>query len=431
MSVQSVQASIARRSRKRNGKLVKSRTWYLRFRRPGDVRWSKWVNLGVSDKQVAEEKRSQFIRDTEREIAGIRPSRLLREGITGPLLTFLDGYIAFKKTAGRDSMYVYNIERHVRKLARECGWNTPRDVAAGAFEEWRARQSLDAKTLDDYLADASLFFEWLRREKGCIESNPLANVERLSRKRHDSPHRALAPDEVNRLLNLESPYYPVYHVALVTGLRRKELRQLLWMDLHLDDEKPYIEAPGSITKNGERATLDLPLDVATMLAGLKPASAKCGDRVFARIPSMKVFRKDLECAGIDHEPDARGRKVVLHSLRHTLNTNMGRKGVPLAVAMRVMRHSDPKLTMRRYMDRAQLPTREAVIGLEYPKARVGTHKRTTDTVTACQGKSEEVTSGGNENRSEPRENAGIKEVESPAVTSGRDKSKNWGTRIRT
>jgi len=43
-----------------------------------------------------------------------------------------------------------------------------------------------------------------------------------------------------------------------------------------------------------------------------------------------------------------GRVLTFHSLRHSYIANLKRAGVPLTTAMQLARHSDPKLTARRY-----------------------------------------------------------------------------------
>lgn len=84
--------------------------------------------------------------------------------------------------------------------------------------------------------------------------------------------------------------------------------------------------------------------------------------VFDKIPSMPEFREDLAAAGIEEE-DARGRRVVLHSLRHTLCTMLATSNVPMAFAQRLMRHRDIKLTAEAYMDEGLLPLSAALAAL--------------------------------------------------------------------
>ena len=77
---------------------------------------------------------------------------------------------------------------------------------------------------------------------------------------------------------------------------------------------------------------------------------------------MDTFRDDLATAKID-EKDERGRVVVLHSLRHSLATMLAASKMPPALAMRIMRHRDIKLTMQAYTDEALLPLAAAMADL--------------------------------------------------------------------
>ena len=71
---------------------------------------------------------------------------------------------------------------------------------------------------------------------------------------------------------------------------------------------------------------------------------------------MEQFRADLRAAGINDGKDERGRWVMFHSLRHTLNNSLARAGVDLTMRRLVMRHSDSRLTEVTYLDEKQLPT---------------------------------------------------------------------------
>ena len=116
-------------------------------------------------------------------------------------------------------------------------------------------------------------------------------------------------------------------------------------------------------------------DLVEALAALK-SRAVLSELVLAdMLPSMAVFRRDLEKAGIPFL-DASGRRADFHALRHTLCTNLGRADVPLPVRMEAMRHSDPKLTTRIYTDVSKPPTAKAFVSLPSFKQGEYTQKYT-------------------------------------------------------
>jgi integrase len=102
--------------------------------------------------------------------------------------------------------------------------------------------------------------------------------------------------------------------------------------------------------------------VPTVLLKEARGGAKEGAHVFDEIPSMVKFREDLAAATIE-EVDARGRQVVLHSLRHSLATMLAASQVSMAVAQRIMRHRDIRLTAEVYTDEQLLPLSAAMAAL--------------------------------------------------------------------
>ena len=84
--------------------------------------------------------------------------------------------------------------------------------------------------------------------------------------------------------------------------------------------------------------------------------------MFDEFPSMEKFGEDLAAAKIE-DVDARGGRVVLHSLRHSLATMLASSQVPMAVAQRIMRHRDIRLTAEVYCDEALLPLSAAMAAL--------------------------------------------------------------------
>jgi len=123
-----------------------------------------------------------------------------------------------------------------------------------------------------------------------------------------------------------------------------------WGDLHLDESQPFVLAPASITKNRKDAKLPLRPEVVQALRSIRPTDAAPFQWVFhGHVPRMSTLRRDLKTAGISYVDDS-GRRVDFHAFRVTLATLLAIAGVPLAEIARIMRHSDPKLTMKIYTD---------------------------------------------------------------------------------
>ena len=84
-------AYVYRTKRRRAGKLISSRTWRARLKLEGDLK-TRDVSLGVSDKQVAEQKLRDITRDHERTAVGIISPTAQRETFESPLERLVDGY---------------------------------------------------------------------------------------------------------------------------------------------------------------------------------------------------------------------------------------------------------------------------------------------------------------------------------------------------
>ena len=352
---------VFRQKRRVNGKLRVARTWSGEFKLAGDAKTTR-VALGVTDKQVAEEKLRRIIREAEREREGLIQPKAERDGLKQPIEIAIQEYIESRRGLHRGSKYIRERELELLRLARECGWPTVADINGHSFEAWRARQKgLSAKTLNEYHAAAFGFCNWLERRTG---RNPMRSVERI--KSLGDPtrtRRAFTREQLWRLVNVAGERGIVYLLAAVTGLRRGELSRLEWRDVHLEESQPYISVRCSIAKNSKLVAQPLPPKVAAALRQCCPANAAPHDRVLRGLmPSMDRFRSDLAVAGISYV-DEKCRHADFHALRKTFGTELAKSKQPFRVAMELMRHSDPKLTTKIYTDAGMLPTWDAVEAL--------------------------------------------------------------------
>lgn len=149
------------------------------------------------------------------------------------------------------------------------------------------------------------------------------------------------------------------------------------------------------TKNGKAALQPIPgWWLAEELAAHRPDGAKLSGKVFASIPRMPRFYKDLEAAGIVRV-DERGYVAVFHSLRHTLATWLWETGANPRVIQELMRHGSLDLTANRYTDTLGLELRKAsddlpaFDGVGYTQIRAQISGKTGQTVSQG-GKSTET-----------------------------------------
>jgi integrase len=104
-------------------------------------------------------------------------------------------------------------------------------------------------------------------------------------------------------------------------------------------------------------------EIVEALTAHRPAGCKGTDLVFPNgIPRARRLRKDAERNGIAYR-DELGRYADFHALRYTWATFLQRNGVAQRFAMKLMRHSDIKLTAKVYTDEMQLPIYDAIKNL--------------------------------------------------------------------
>ncbi len=61
----------------------------------------------------------------------------------------------------------------------------------------------------------------------------------------------------------------------------------------------------------------------------------------------RIFHRVLDSAGIAKENEL-GEVLTIHCLRHTCNSWLARRGVPVEIRQRILGHSDAKLTSEVY-----------------------------------------------------------------------------------
>lgn len=353
-------AYVFKPSRRKNGKSVASRLYNGRYRLPGQNK-TITVALGVTDKQSAEAKLRELIRDREREAVGIIAPKRIRDAASKSFDDHLLDYIADLRGRKKVSGYVANVEMRLKKLAAECRWRQLIDITGESFRRWRAKQALAAKTLNDYLDAICTFFSWLEKAEQ-VERNPLKNVGRVETRGNERrTRRAFTLGELARVVAESGIYRLAILTAYYTGLRRGELKQVEWGDIEQAAEGVFIVARASTTKNRKSQRLYMPRWFFAELLKSKPQHAAGNVRVFSpgTIPSMWKFKQLLERAGVAYKDD-QGRQADFHALRRSFNTHLAQAAVDPQTRKEMMRHSELRLTLDVYTDKGMLPMAEAV-----------------------------------------------------------------------
>ncbi|MEO0510697.1 MAG: tyrosine-type recombinase/integrase [Verrucomicrobiota bacterium] len=159
-----------------------------------------------------------------------------------------------------------------------------------------------------------------------IAENPLLGVERVDIRGKQQLRRAYTDEELNRLLSVAGRSKLLYLSATYTGLRLGELMALLWADVHLSEDRPYLLARASTTKNNQKAIVPIHPLLIPQFQKAK-TGAREEDHVFQKSAHPdRQLSKHFQEAGLA-KIDATGRKLDFHSFRYTFATKLARQGI--------------------------------------------------------------------------------------------------------
>ena len=306
-------------------------------------------------KEVADVKAAQLVRAEEMQLLGLGVPKTLAHSAQQPIAEHLADYIADLGDRQRSKSHVLHAKYRLQRLFKNCRWHLLRDVTADHFLNWRADcPDLSAETRNEYLAHALAFFNWLIRQERAT-NNPLKSVFKLNTKGQETfKRRALSLEAFIHFLRSTEKRRFAYLVGCCSGLRRNELKQLLWTDFRLDGPEPYLDVRAEITKSKRAAIIPLiPLVLDVVLIEKAKKQHRSG-RVFPRgIPSVTTLAKDLAACGIPFQDD-RGYRLDFHALRHTFISLMKEAKIDPETRMKLSRHSTWKMTDR-YTDSRSVP----------------------------------------------------------------------------
>ena len=377
--------------------------WYVRYR-DSNGRYKR-ESTGCRERQAAEKVLADIQGNVEKVRAGVmsRQELAASNGLEAPIGKHVKSYLshlAVKIIRGRrvSPRHVKYVGEKLDRVINECRFATLKDLDRRIVQRWMTKlthTTLSSRTINMHRAAIIAFCNWCVAE-GRLLVNPLAGLPKVQETEPTRKRRPLTEDEIGRLLtaaqkrplqdaltirrgkNKGKPLAKVqpaerqrlerigleraliYKFMIFTGLRRGETASLTVGGLCLDETNSYVSIEGKHAKSGRSAILPLRADLADDLR--KHISHKAGKLFNIKRNFLRSFNLDLAAAGIA-KCDSQGRTVDVHSLRHTFATLLARNGVSPAVAQKLMRHSDIRLTMNTYTQLDLADTAGAVAGL--------------------------------------------------------------------
>ena len=233
------------------------------------------------------------------------------------------------------------------------------------LQERRQDTGLGIRSINQHVTAIKSFFNWMVRDRRLL-ANPLVGLE-MGNPENDRrlEFATLTIDEIRSLIATArssakrfrdftgTDRAMLYAVAVTTAFRPQELAQLTPTDFTLEGPNPFVRLSGSKTKNAKLAEQALTLDLATAMRDYltnRPATEPVWPGTWSD-RAADLLRVDLSDAGIPYtKPGVDGKVCVVsfYSLRHSAGLLAEQGGATLREVMTLMRHSDPKLTMRTY-----------------------------------------------------------------------------------
>ena len=285
---------------------------------------------------------------------------------------------------GTTSEYATLVRARAAKIidlakAKRLSALTPSAVQAAIASLRDGDEGLSLQTCNHYLRAIKQFSRWLWRD-GRTREDPLAHLSgynvQLDR-RHD--RRALTDEELARLIKaaekgpmvrgMTGPDRAVlYQLAVGTGFRANELRNLTPESFNLDADPPTVTVEAAYSKHRRSDVQPIRSDLADLL---RPwLAGKNARRPVFNMPDkpIRLMRADLDAARQAWIEEAQAEKergkrqqshflayrdgadrvADFHALRHTYISRLVASGANIKVAQELARHSTPTLTLGRY-----------------------------------------------------------------------------------
>ncbi len=384
-------ASIFKRKSNRNRK---DKPWMISYTDENGIR--KTIT-GSTDKAVTKEiarAREAEVSRRKHGITNAADDQYNHQG-SRPINNHVDEYIGHCNHVGMSECTVGMKIKHINEMINYTKANRLADVesnSVGNYLQNLKESGKSARTVNHYRSDINAFVNWCVK-KGRIRNNPIASIPKLNEQEDRRRiRRALTNEELTYFLkavsqidknntDLYPPRYPIYFLAAMTGLRRKELKQLTWKDVDFDKSSITINA--QISKAKREDILPLHKQVLDTLSEIKPVSLNTNSKIFQNIPTIETFYKDLtrarrswinesanateklerEKSDFLRKKDSTGKVVDLHAMRTTLGTNLALEGIAPQIAQKIMRHSDYRTTLSHYTILGLADTSKAINSL--------------------------------------------------------------------
>jgi len=275
------------------------------------------------------------------------------------------------------------------------------------------RKPLSPKTINNILGTLKAMLN-IALEYELLDRVPVIRMEKVPKK----DPGFLTEKEVTDLLEGTDPEWrALVGVAVYAGLRRGELIELRWGDIHLKDwHCPFIRVQRAInidggvyrvkeTKGNSMRSVPVCAELHELLLAHRPTNCRPDDLVFVEAPARTPsghLRERVIWEAVDKAAQVgRVRKHIHpHLLRHTFASLALQRGVPLSVVQRWLGHANISTTERyahlatrtgdNYVDRLNfVGNHKSEMAQDCPGGQTQMHPEKSSAVTTAVTKIEE------------------------------------------
>jgi integrase len=373
-----------RESDKARGKRGKWTAWWINHE------GKRVCKAHGTDKAAAQAFANQMEAQSKNESYGMADprERVWKEHARKPIADHIEDYTNHLASGGDTPKHVKHTKGVLTRLLKTAGI-----TSVGAIDPVKLQAAIgrwvdaekSARTVNHALGAVKAFARWL------YEANRIKEVPRglqsIARRNEEADRRlvrkVLSIDDMHRLCEHTEhhgePIYiygptrsrtkkimiegseraTIYRIAMATGFRANEIRQLTCRCFDLG-EHPTISLPASATKNGRSVCQPVSHQMAKAIAEYVEGP---DDELAVRVPekTAEMLAKDLRAAGID-PGDPKTGVIDFHALRASYLTHLARSGVDPKTLQTLARHSSPALTIGKYVKTDETRLREAVEG---------------------------------------------------------------------
>lgn len=247
--------------------------------------------------------------------------------------------------SGRTVKHADQQHRRAARVVEAIDARVPRDIDAVRVSHVVSAMNYAQSTKNQHIGAIRQFVKWMMdhgRTRTIPDGWGLLKKQKVTELK--VARRSYTEDEIDRMCDVDDPNRRLlYLVAIFTGLRAGELREVQAGDIVLEHRVLFVRASTTKSrKDAEVPLADILIEpLASWIGQMEPH-----DHVF-NVPARAAerLRKDLGINDKNH-PDRPG--ADFHALRHTFCSLHARNGTPPAVLSKLARHSTIQLTNKWY-----------------------------------------------------------------------------------